>query len=78
MVASLNFRERALDPAFDTRIRTAATDIGNGVRYFGAGWLRLILQQSRHRHDHSGLTVSALGYLFCDPRLLYWMAVIDR
>src|SRR6201996_593972 len=49
----------------------AAADIGDGVVDVGIGWLRLVLQQRRHRHDHAALAVAALRHVEADPGLLH-------
>jgi hypothetical protein len=60
-----------MNRAPDSFIRAAATEI----RHFGVDVcvcrLRLAVQQGSCRHDHSGLTVSALRNLMIDPRLLH-------
>src|SRR2546422_8975963 len=50
--------------------RPAATDVGDARVDVGVGGLRLLLQKGRHRHDHTGLAVTALGHLMVDPGLL--------
>src|SRR3989442_10774888 len=51
--------------------RAAATDVGDSRVDVGVGRLGRVLQERRHRHDHPGLTVAALGHLVVDPRLLH-------
>src|SRR5437899_3425628 len=51
--------------------RAAAADVGDPRVDVGIGRLRLVLQERRHRHDHPGLAVAALGHLVVDPRLLH-------
>src|SRR5260221_3932231 len=48
----------------------AATDIGDGFVDVLVGRLRLLLEKRRHRHDHSGLAISALRNVVVDPGLL--------
>src|SRR6059036_832805 len=54
-------------------VRAAAADVGDPRVDVGIGRLRLVLQERRHRHDHPGLTVAALGHLVVDPRFLHLM-----
>src|SRR3989442_6172831 len=51
--------------------RAAAADVGDSCVDVGIGWLRLVLQERRHRHDHPGLAVAALGHVVVDPRFLH-------
>src|SRR5207249_813100 len=51
--------------------RAAAADVGDPRVDVGVGRFRLVLQERRHRHDHPGLAVAALGHLVVDPRLLH-------
>src|SRR5438445_4597616 len=51
--------------------RAAAADVGDSRVDVGIGWLRLVLQVRRHRHDHPGLAVAALGHVVVDPRFLH-------
>src|SRR5258707_10472783 len=48
----------------------AAADIGDGFVDVLVGRLRLLLEKRRHRHDHSGLAISALRNVVVDPGLL--------
>src|SRR6266403_3373463 len=48
----------------------AAADIGDGFVDVLVGRLRLLLEKRSHRHDHSGLTISALRNVVVDPGLL--------
>src|SRR6266853_5769553 len=50
--------------------RTATADVGDPRVDVGVGRLRLVLQKRRHRHDHPGLAVTALGHVVVDPGLL--------
>src|SRR5258705_8434442 len=50
--------------------RAAAADVGDPRVDVGVGRLRLVVQERRHRHDHPGLAVTALGHLVVDPGLL--------
>src|SRR5581483_10978974 len=49
----------------------AAADIRDGGVDVGVGRLGLLLQQRRHRHDHSRLAVAALRHIVRDPGLLH-------
>src|SRR5215210_6790231 len=51
----------------------AAADIGDRFVDVFVGRLRLFLQQCRDRHDHSGLTVTALRHVVVDPGFLHLM-----
>src|SRR5258708_4658895 len=48
----------------------AAADIGDGFVDVLVGRLRLLLEKRSHRHDHSGLAISALRNVVVDPGLL--------
>src|SRR5712692_7628111 len=48
----------------------AAADVGDRRVDVGVGWLRLVLEKGRDRHDHAGLAVAALRDLVVDPGLL--------
>src|SRR5713226_2665515 len=48
----------------------AAADIGDGFVDVLVGRLRLLLEKRSHRHDHSGLAISALRNIVVDPGLL--------
>src|SRR5258707_13677768 len=48
----------------------AATDIGDGFVDVLVGRLRLLLEKRRHRHDHSGLPISAFRNGVVDPGFL--------
>src|ERR1700738_1894864 len=49
----------------------AAADIGDGFVDVLVGRLRFLLEKRRHRHDHSGLAISALRNLVVDPGFLH-------
>src|SRR2546426_7958492 len=57
--------------------RPAAADVGDPRVDVGVGGLRLVLQERRHRHDHSGLAVAALGHVVVDPRLLHLVQGVE-
>src|SRR5258705_13818290 len=48
----------------------AAADFGDGFVVVVVGRLRLLFEKRSHRHDHSGLTISALRNVVVDPGLL--------
>src|SRR6266853_6317394 len=56
----------------------AAADVGNARVDVGVGRLRLRLEESCHRHDHSGLAVAALRHVVIDPRLLHLVQDLAR
>src|SRR6267378_2138294 len=49
----------------------AAANIGDGFVDVLVGRLRFLLEKRRHRHDHSGLAISALRYVVVDPGFLH-------
>src|SRR5258706_2170970 len=49
----------------------AATDIGDRGVDVRVGGLGLLLEERRHRHDHSRLAVAALRHVVLDPGLLH-------
>src|SRR4030081_2175082 len=49
----------------------ATADIGDGLVDVLVGRLRLLLEQSRHRHDHAALAIAALWNVVIDPALLH-------
>ena len=48
----------------------AAANIGDGFVDVLVGRLRFLLEKRSHRHDHSGLAISALRNVIVDPGLL--------
>src|SRR5216684_2974023 len=51
----------------------ATADIGDGFVDVLVGRLRLLLEQRRHRHDHSALAIAALRDIVGDPGLLHFV-----
>src|SRR6267143_4333981 len=51
----------------------AAADIGDGFVDVLVGRLRFLLEKRRHRHDHSGLAISALRNVVVDPGFLHFV-----
>src|ERR1700739_3561084 len=66
----------AMNGAAQSRIRTAAADIGNAGVDVAIGRLGNVLQKSSPGHDLPGLAVAALWNAFFDPRALYRMVVV--
>src|SRR6266704_614644 len=60
--------------SFTRLLEGAATaDIGDGLVDVLVGRLRLLLEQRRHRHDHSALAIAALRDIVGDPGLLHFV-----
>src|SRR3989441_4757672 len=62
---------RGVDRFTDLLERAAPADVRDRRVDIGVGRPRLVLQESRHRHDHAGLAVTALRHLMVDPGLLH-------
>src|ERR1700751_308451 len=65
MAASSGVRDR-VDRLAHLLEGAAAADIGDGVVDVGVGRLRLLLEECRHRHDHSALAIAALRNVVVD------------
>src|SRR3981189_551079 len=70
MAASSNVR-RGVDRLAHLLERAAAADMCDGVVDVLVGRLRFFLEKRSHRHDHSGLAISALRDVVVDPGFLY-------
>src|SRR6266404_2430533 len=70
MAASSNV-SRGVDRLAHLLEGAAAADIGDGFVDVLVGRLRFLLEKRRHRHDHSGLAISALRYVVVDPGFLH-------
>src|SRR5687768_2490746 len=74
MAASSGFRAgERVDRLAHATIGPAAAKVPDGRVDLRVGGLGMLLEQRRHRHDHSGLAVAALRHLVLDPRLLHAM-----
>src|SRR5262249_31700276 len=70
MIASLRLG-RGVDRLAHLLEGATAADMGDRCIDVRVGGLRLVLQQCRRRHDHSGLAIAALGHVVLEPRLLH-------
>src|SRR3979411_2850603 len=70
MAAPSNVR-RGVDRLAHLLERPAAADIGDSFVDVLVGRLRFFLEKRSHRHDHSGLAISALRDVVVDPGFLY-------
>src|SRR4030088_172260 len=70
MAASSNV-PRGVDRLAHLLESAAAANIGDGFVDVLVGRLRFFLEKRSHRHDHSGLAISALRDVVVDPGFLY-------